>query len=520
MSQQAVNEKLKKLVNYFQSGNFEHVIRETRTLLKKFPQSPGIYNLLGLSLQQINNFEDAKKSYLKALQLEPKNPAVLNNLGSVCRVMEDFEDSEKYLTSVLKMQPNYINALSNYGNLKRELNDFKGAIELYKKALSINDKQFLIHHNLSLSYLGIGEFDLAKKHCLLCLENNPGHHLSHKMLSSLTKYTSEDQHFKLMKEELNKKNLNNTQKISLNFALSKAYEDLKNYEKSYLHMKTGNEVKRKNIKFNIDNEIELFNNIQNIFLKYNFEDKKDKIKEKNRIIFICGMPRSGTTLVEQIISSHNKVYGAGELNYLSKSIRKNLYDKNKINEKKIFGINENSNNYVAEDYFNYLNSLSFNEKIITDKAPLNFRWIGFIKIFLPESKIIHCSRNNRDNCLSLYKNSFDSDKLNWCYDQKELSKYYNLYFDLMNFWREKIPNFIYEAKYEEIISNQENETKKLLKFCDLNWDQNCLNFHKNRKTPIKTASIVQARKPIYSSSVKSNINYEKYFDELFNSLKS
>tara|TARA_B100001996_G_scaffold364079_1_gene332804 strand:- start:567 stop:1265 length:699 start_codon:yes stop_codon:yes gene_type:complete len=232
------------------------------------------------------------------------------------------------------------------------------------------------------------------------------------------------------------------------------------------------------------------------------------------------MPRSGTTLVEQIISSHNKVYGAGELNYLSKSIRKNLYDKNKINEKKIFGINENSNNYVAEDYFNYLNSLSFNEKIITDKAPLNFRWIGFIKIFLPESKIIHCSRNNRDNCLSLYKNSFDSDKLNWCYDQKELSKYYNLYFDLMNFWREKIPNFIYEAKYEEIISNQENETKKLLKFCDLNWDQNCLNFHKNRKTPIKTASIVQARKPIYSSSVKSNINYEKYFDELFNSLKS
>ena len=115
--------------------------------------------------------------------------------------MEDFEDSEKYLLEVLKIKPNYINALSNYGNLKRELNDFKSAIELYKKALSIDDKQFLIHHNLSLSYLGIGEFDLAKKHCLLSLKNNPGHYLSHKMLSSLTKYKKEDEHFKLMKDK-------------------------------------------------------------------------------------------------------------------------------------------------------------------------------------------------------------------------------------------------------------------------------------------------------------------------------
>ena len=514
---QIVNEKLKKLFNYFQNGKFEHVIRESRTLLKKFPESPAVHNLLGLSLQQINNFADAKKSYMKALQKEPKNLAVLNNLGSVCRVMEDFEDSEKYLLNVLKIKPDYINALSNYGNLKRELNDFKSAIDLYKKALSIDDKQFLIHHNLSLSYLGIGEFDLAKKHCLLALENNPRHHLSHKMLSSLTKYTSEDEHFKLMKEELNREKLNDTQKISLNFALSKAYEDLGNYEKSYLHMKNGNEIKRKSIKFNIENEIELFNNIKDIFSKHNFVDKNDN-KEKKRIIFICGMPRSGTTLMEQIISSHNKVYGAGELNYLSKSIRKNLYNNNKIDEKKFLRIDKNSNNYVAQDYFNYLKSQNFNENIITDKAPLNFRWIGFIKIFLPESKIIHYYRNNKDNCLSLYKNSFDSDKLNWCYDQKELSSYYNLYFDLMDFWKQKIPDFIYEANYEKIVTNQENETKKILEFCDLDWDSNCLNFHKNKKTPIKTASIVQARKPIYSSSVELNKKYEKYFEELFNSL--
>ncbi len=514
-------EKIKKLFNYFQNGNFEHVIRECRSLLKKFPYSVALHNLLGLSLQQINNCEDAKESYLKALQLDSKNPAVLNNLGSVCRVLEDFENSENYLIRVLKIQPNYINALSNYGNLKRELNDFKGAIELYKKALSIDDKQFLIHHNLAITYQGLGEFDLSKKHSLIALDINPEHTLSHKILSSLSKYTTEDnEHFKLIKKKLDQEKLSDKQKIELNFSLSKAYEDMGNFEKSFTHMDNGNIIQRKSIKYNIDDEVVHFNNIKDIFLNYNFKEKKERKSEEKKIIFICGMPRSGTTLVEQIIASHEKVYGAGELNYLSKSIRKNLNNtKSSIKKNDFLEKAKDNNNYIAEDYFNFLKVHKFNEKIITDKAPLNFRWIGFIKIFFPESKVVHCSRNNKDNCLSLYKNSFDSDKLNWCYNKKELANYYNLYFDLMNFWKEKIPNFIYEANYEEITSNQEKETRKILEFCNLEWDPNCLNFHKNNKTPIKTASIVQARKPIYKSSVNLSKKYEKYFEEVFNSLK-
>ena len=166
-------EQIQKLFNYFQKENYQHVIRECRKLLKKYPNSSALYNLLGLSLQQINNFDDAKNSYLKAIELDPKNLAVLNNLGSIFRVMEDFDKAKKYLTEVLETNPNYINALSNYGNLKRELNDFDGAIKLYKKALQIDNKQFIIHHNLALAYQGIGEFDLSKKHALTVLELNP-----------------------------------------------------------------------------------------------------------------------------------------------------------------------------------------------------------------------------------------------------------------------------------------------------------------------------------------------------------
>ena len=510
-------EQIQKLFNYFQKENYEHVIRECRKLLKKYPNSSALYNLLGLSLQQINNFDDAKNSYLKAIELDPKNLAVLNNLGSIFRIMEDFDKAKKYLTEVLEVNPNYINALSNYGNLKRELNNFDGAIKLYKKALQIDNKQFIIHHNLALAYQGIGEFDLSKKHALTVLELNPEHTLSDKMLSLSIKYTKENEHFKSMKNKLNKENLTDKQKIELNFAISKAYEDMGEYEKSFIHMNDGNKTKRKKLNYNIKKDEDLFSQIKNSFLDLNLEANINENHISDKIIFICGMPRSGTTLIEQIIASHKNVYGAGELNYLSKVLRKNFFTKNILQKEAVLNKKNNKEN-IASEYLNFLNSHSINENMITDKAPLNFRWIGFIKIFFPNSKIIHCSRDSKDNCLSLYKNHFDSDSLNWCYDEKDLSKYYNLYNNLMKFWKEKIPDFIYDARYEDVVQNQEIESKKILKFCNLDWDPNCLNFYKNKKTPIKTASIVQARKPIYKTSLKLNEKYSNYFQELFASL--
>ena len=155
---------------------------------------------------------------------------------------------------------------------------------------------------------------------------------------------------------------------------------------------------------------------------------------------------------------------------------------------------------------------------ITDKAPLNFRWMGFMKIFFPECKIIHCTRNAKDNCLSLFKNYFPSNEINWSYDQKDLGKYYNLYLDLVSFWNSKLGDFVFEANYEKMINNQEEEIKKMIKFCDLDWDNNCLHYYKNKKTPIRTVSVTQARKPMVSTSINSNTKYSKYMKDLFSYL--
>ena len=517
---EALNIKIKKIINHFQNTDYEYVIRECKIILKKNPDNPTLLNILGLTFQQMGNFEGAKNSYLKAIQIFPRHYAALNNLGSVCRVTEDFKNAEKYFLRALKIKPDYINALSNYANLKREINDFDGAINLYAQALNIDQNQFLIHHNLALAYQGIGKFDLAKKHSLKSLEINPNHLLSHKMLSTSNKYIDEDDHhFKIMNEKLKDSNLKNDEKIILNFSISKAYEDMGNFDNAHKHMLIFNNLRRSEIKYNIQTDISLFEQIRKTFDKFNFDEKNKDNFEKKKIIFICGMPRSGTTLTEQIIASHKNVYGAGELNYLSKTIRNNFFKENTLKNKAFSNIYKNSISSIYSEYNSFLDLYDFKETIITDKAPLNFRWIGFIKIFFPNSKIIHCKRNNKDNFLSLYKNSFDSDNLNWCYDQKELVSYYNLYSELMNFWQKKIPGFIYEANYENIVKNQEYESKNMIKFCGLDWDPNCLNFHKNNKTPIKTASVVQARKPIYKSSLRLSDKYLKYFEDSFNQLE-
>ena len=254
------------------------------------------------------------------------------------------------------------------------------------------------------------------------------------------------------------------------------------------------------------------------FKNVDFKNTINKSRDSN-IIFICGMPRSGTTLVEQIIASHKKVSGAGELIYLQKSIEKNFFNNDMLNEQTVREDIFAERTKLNDDYYELLNLHNVKSNYITDKAPQNFRWIGFIKIFFPNSKIIHCTRNSRDICLSIFKNSFASTDMNWSYTQENIAKYYNLYKDIMKFWNETIGEFIYEINYEKLIKNKDNEIKNLLDFCNLEFDPACLNHHKKTKTPIKTVSVAQARKPIYSSSVDKNKFYESNLSKMFSMLE-
>ena len=223
------------------------------------------------------------------------------------------------------------------------------------------------------------------------------------------------------------------------------------------------------------------------------------------------MPRSGTSLVEQIISSHKNVEGLGELNYFNNLSNNEILSKNSKN----FNLSKSVKN-IKQNYSEIIENYDVKKKIFTDKTLLNFNWIGLIKLCFPEAKVINCIRDPKDNCTSIYKNLFDHEG-DWCYSEKDLTRYYKLYLEMINFWKKKIPNFIYEIKYEDLISDSTNQIKNLIKYCDLDWDQDCLNFY-NNKNSIKTLSVKQARNKIYNTSVNSFKNYNKYSKNLFKEL--
>jgi hypothetical protein len=320
-----------------------------------------------------------------------------------------------------------------------------------------------------------------------------------------------------MKKIFSEDSFGEDQKGIISFALGKAYDDLKDTEMAIKFLTLGNEMMHKKRKSNITDEINIITDIKNIFQDIDLSIRHKSFSNK-KIIFICGMPRSGTTLVEQIISSHNKVYGAGELPFLSSAVHNNLFIHNKLDKQKIAKFLNSPKNLINDQYFENISLFDIDEHVLTDKAPLNFKWIGFIKVFFPNSKIIHCKRNPSDNCLSIYKNNFSSPKMNWAFDQKSISNYYNNYNYLMKFWNSKISDSIHTVEYEKIVSDKKNEIEKLLEFCQLELDENCFNHHKNTKTPIKTASISQARQAVYSSSVHSSDKYKDHLKEMFQNL--
>jgi len=518
-------EKVKTLQNYFKLGNFKKVIEGCKLLNKKFPNNSFVLNLSGMAYQNLLNHHEAIDFFELALKADNLNIAAMNNLANSLKVTDQFVRADKIFQQILKEDPNYINAYNNYANLKIAVNDVEGAIELYNQAIVLAKKKKIYPINFLLHLANAFQSLNREKELMEVIEEilklDPENTEAHKILSWTYKYSKTNSesisHISIMENILKKKNLNNDQKSKLSFGLGKAYDDLKDVEQAIKFISSGNQLHKNIFKSNIIEETNIMNRMIKIFKDINL-NKSPNFFSKKKIIFICGMPRSGTTLVEQIIASHKEVYGAGELSFLTNVIHDNFFNGDLIDKQRIIENQNSEKNLINEKYFEKFLLYKIKKQIITDKAPLNFKWIGFIKIFFPNSKIIHCKRNSRDNCLSIFKNYFSSPRMNWAYDQRDVSDYYNNYNSIMNFWYSKIPQFIHTAEYEKIVSDKKNEIKKLLKFCDLEWDDNCLSHHKNRKTPIRTVSIAQARQPVYSSSVNSGDNYKDYLKEMFDNL--
>ena len=543
-------EELKKKIKVAVDALKSQRVKEAENLVKKLiSENPNIvflYNLLGLILAQQEKFDQALEYYQKGIEVDPNFAMIYNNLGLLYSLQKnDNVKAEEYYKKSIALNQKFPEPYNNLAVLYKSTDRFNEAIKCYNKAIEINPKFVHAYHNLGDIYTTLGKFTEAKKKFMEAIEVDPNYSASHRTLSRLIKYTDKDQHFLKLKDLYNKidlqskvnekdhinfstdpankslsGDLNSLNKINLAFALGKAYEDTQNFDKSFELYSVANLLHNRKSNFSMDKEKLKFDKMKKTFYESLYIKYRDCGSMDSSPIFILGMPRSGTTLIEQILSSHPDVFGGDEQLLIPDMIRKNFGNKDlKLYFDNIIDFNRDKFKDIGEEYISNMKKISNNSKRYTDKFPENFFWIGFIKLILPKSKVIHCYRNSRDNCLSLFKNHFPTGRMNYTYDLNLIVEYYNQYHDLMNYWNKTLPNFIFNLKYENIIRNTKFEIDKLLKFCDLTWNDKCLNFHDNKRI-VKTASDVQARKKIYSSSIDSWKKYEKFLRIKFKKLLS
>lgn len=513
-----LQKKIQFLLNLYKSKKLFEAELFNKKLITSHPKVVFLYNILGLILKDQEKKEEAIEWFEKGIKIQPDFAMIYNNLGNIYKSEENYTKAESYYKKSIDLDNKIPEPQNNLGNLYHKINKHKEAIACYKNAINNNTKNFVSYYNLGIVYKNIGEFKEAKKHLKKAVELNKNFCTGHRTLSQITKYTKNNNHFDLLKKLYRDSKISNTQKVEIAFALGKASDDINNFTEAFQYYREGNDLCRKNLSFSMKTERDEFTNIKKIFNKNLYIKFKQSRNYDITPIFILGMPRSGTTLIEQILSSHPKVFGGDELNYLPDLVKKYIDNENTgLYLKNIINIDKEKLKYIGHEYISKLQKISNNFKFVTDKLPINFKWIGVIKLILPNSKIVHCVRNPRDICLSIFKNYFVDKRLNFSYNLKEISDFYMLYNDLMKHWKNVLPKFVTDIKYEEVVQYPEQQVHNLLKACDLSWEANCLKFYSNKRA-IKTASDTQARKRLYKSSVNSWKSYQKYIEDYFQKL--
>ena len=480
------------LKNYFKAEQY----------LKKIiinNNSDEIYYLYGNILKMQNKFREAIDAYKKAISLNNKFSEAYNNLANTQKKINENENATYNYIQAIKSDQSNFGAYFNLANLYRSEKKYEEAINNYQKVLEFNPQFVEALNNIGTIQLILGNFENGLKYFKKTIEIDKFHSESYYNYVSAKKITYKDEIFLKLKNFVEKEKNPEVQNFKMYYALSKSYFDLDNYELGFKYLELASNFKLNEIEYSFKKQSRNFKKIK----KYFSENIKipSILNDFNSIpIFILGMPRSGTSLIEQIVSNHSYVYGGGELDILPLTIENSKWKKNNNFSDTI--------KIIRNEYLTKINKLS--KKIfITDKLPGNFKWIGFIINAIPESKILHLERNPMAICWSIYKSYFNNPDMAFTYKQEYIAEFYILYKDLMNFWKKKYPNKFINIVYEEFVEDYENNIKKIFQKLELNWENHLLEFYKNNK-PVETSSFQQVRKKIYKNSSEEWKKYKEF----------
>ncbi len=570
------SDQLRAIATLLQSGHPEDASKTAKALTSKFPFSSPLWDILGGAYKMLQELENAENAFTKAVTFNPNSPQIHNNLGATlkaagkteeaiaayqkaislkpdyaeahCNLGNAYFDAEKFELAIssyeaaIELKPDHIQAYVGLGNVHKEAGELSEAIAFYRKAINLKP-------DYSDAYLGMagilrdeGELDEAISTYQKALDINPKFANAYFNIASALKEKGDIDEAILsyqralslkpdfaacyaeatalrgfpVDEELERKLIKFSQRKSLSvseqrhfrYALYNVCNRLKKYEKAFNWLVAAAEVRQKELEYTIQEDHDLFKRIYALAPQY-LRNYEFTYEAKKTPIFIVGMPRSGTTLTEQIVSSHGAVYGAGELTTFPKLImpllRKDEFSHNDVLRLRV-------------KYLEYIVSIAGDEPFITDKMPHNFRFLPMICAALPEAKIIHIYRDPKAVCWSNFTSNFQSAKLGYSFNLDTVVDYYKIYRTLMQEWARVLGKRIYHLNYEDLIDDQVGQTRSLINYLGLDWQDEVLSPHKNAKS-VRTASAEQVRQPIYKNSSEKWMLYEPYLSTAFKTLE-
>ncbi len=478
------------------------------------PNYAPAYNNLGIIFNALRETQKAIGFYRKAIQIQPNYAHAHNNLGMVFRELGEFENAISCFKMAIKIQTNYVAAHHNLGTVFQKMREHQKAISYFQKAIQIKLNHAVTHYNLGVVFQELGEFKKAINSYQMAVKYEPKNLAYFYYLSELKKKIINSNLKNKIYEIVEKENSTKKNIAYGNLLLSRYELKAKNYEKEFNHLLKGHRYyfEAQSIEFRKQAEHWL-NKLPNVYKLINFNKSSENIKKNtNKInpIFIIGVPRCGSTLVEKIIVSGNKYIPAGEetqiLNlFVRQNIKQNLLLKPDIG---------NLQEKIIEKYKQKGLIQEISDYTFTDKSLENFFYISLIKEIFPLAKVINCKRDVLSCIMSILKNNLTG--LAWAHNLEHIFKYFNIYYKMLSDFKKKFPNFIYELEYEKLVNNPEIESKKLMEFCNLPWNNKCLEFYKRKDLISKTTSNIQIRKAIYKDSIKKYLPYKQYLNEYGN----
>ena len=497
--------------------------KKTIDLIMAFkPSSPDQYHSLAIAISRLNiqdNMQLAIDYLRQAISENPNSIEAYRALATLHVERNSTEKAKEIYEQIIKKESNFQQINLEYANCLAKTGELEKASKIFNEILK-NDKNNLIALNgIANNHRLVGNFQEAEKIYQDIIKRDSNNIVAYSGLSNCSKFSDK-----------NADVIKNMEKIILKkpdvtgyFALGKIYDDLKIFEKAIDYYRKGNHLRNKRVKFNEEQYKKRINSIIKIFDKSFITKIQTEDNLPIKPIFILGAPRSGSTLVEQILSSHAKVFGGGELGYI-KHIASGKYSDNvktKLYPERFLDNTDEDLSFVRNDAETYLNKVQqfIDDKniiIITDKMPGNYEYLGYIFSMFPNCKVINTKRDPIDTCLSIFFQNFHSGH-KYAFDLDNLVIWYKEYDRLMNHWLSLFDEKILTVNYESIINNTEEIVRDIISYCNLEWQDECLQFHKSKRT-INTASNWQVKQPIYKTSNQRWKNYEKFIPELIDGL--